>query len=187
MSSTTKSVNAQPTMVSFLHIGEKSTDYRYDKYLEMIDAEKNSVRRLYWIGIIDTKLAGNSQGPISFISYGRQLVLDSFFQRDFDGAIENLALREYVYSFKSFEQELINAKNNGQKWYHVFLEEEIERGGGHTVNLLHIEKMPMGLPCVKIWPDMPTYVFMAMANVDVSNPKIQRHVILHQDSYKWVK
>lgn len=191
---------AQKPIVSFYPLSypieEKRVDWRFETYESLFTAQMgNSLifeKKIYWIGIIDLSKVTDeeTQYPLSYVhinSAGQcALAVDQFFPREVDGKPEN-KLVLYLYDMYQIHEALLLEKEKGSMYYHILIEESVNRRGGHVVALLHNQGEVLGIPAMKPWIEEPVKNWIGFSNIVLNESKLQREVLLSEKDYNWQK
>lgn len=188
----------QEPVVSFYPLpypaNEKRVDWRFETYevLFMAHTADSLIfeKKIYWIGIIDLSkiIDKETRYPLSYVyinSAGQcALAVDQFFPREVDGKPEN-ELRPYLYDMYQIHGVLTQEKEKGSKYYHILIEESVNRRGEHVVALLHNQDKVLGIPTMKPWIEEPVKDWIGFANITLNESKLQREVLLSEKDYTW--
>ena len=142
----------------------KILDWRYKTYELLSTAHTEGLpvyeKKIYWIGIIDlSKITDEeTQYPLSYAYQNGPgkcaLMVDQFIPREVDGKSKDQYI-PCLYNMYDIHEALLEAKKEGNMYYHILVEECVTRNGGHTVSLLHHSGQVLGIPTAKPWIEEP--------------------------------
>ncbi len=192
----TTTAEEQILIVNFLSNTEKTIDWRYQTYdkLSMNSHKPGSPKEktIYWMGMIPL-LPVRSQD----ISYGIQFadwrwnpIFDQYERRDVDGFGMGGFPQIKFNMNEVLMLALINAREAGDIFFHVLLEETVESDGTHEINLLYKELSDQpncyGIATKVPWFQEPVKEWVALSSQKIDE-STQRICLVSNPPYRWLK
>ena len=185
-------------IANFLDLNQKDFDWRYKEWQKLSRQQEgfsaSLSKTIYWIGDVELDCIDKEKhiAPIYFFQKYGPPIKDAEYLREDDGCIcENSKSRIYLYNLGKIHKHLLEAKKEGNKLFHVFLEESVDSKGFHQVSLLYYPKedtnnIVYGTGSKKFWIKEPIEDWINCYSIELEKT-IQRIVILSHEYYNWMK
>jgi len=174
----------------------KRPDWRYENwqslspYRSKRDGDRE--KKVYWVGIVDLKhVEKDKKSYPLLVAYSNRITADTYTGRHEDGAASDFSPTIF-YNLSCVLGEMLKAKRYKYRFYHLFLEEEVDYHGEHKVSVLKntdpTPRIPIGLKSYKPWPEEKVSKWVGYANWKMSDDyEFERICILANGSYNWMK
>ncbi len=182
----TLTAEKQAPIINFLRTDQKTIDWRYSNYekLSYVNGTRDHTT-IYWLGTVDLLPVRKNESHYPLHMFcGTVSMGDKHYQRDVDGASEGLVTTQYDLS--KIMPELLEARDNCYSYYHLLLEETVNRHGSHKVNILSLDSSPSGIPTKLPWFEETTKKWLPFTMQSIPN-EVKRTCILSNVSYHWLK